>query len=76
MKIDTKEWLSLKEAAEYAKVTQRSVQYWYDLGYLDALDPFRTGRVYSVKDLDRIIKAKATTKQYCKKSWSKLLDTK
>lgn len=74
MKIDTKEWLSLKEAAIYAGVVQRSVQKWHDLGYLDAIDPFRSGRVYSVKDLDRINKAKETARKYCKKVWSKTLD--
>ena len=75
MKINTKEWLSLKEAAEYAGVVQRSVQKWHDLGYLDALDPFNTGRVYSVRDLDRIIKAKNQARKNSKKSWSKGLDS-
>lgn len=55
MKINTKEWLGMQEAANYAKVTRATIHNWHKRGLIKAIALFGREKplVYSKDDIDK-----------------------
>jgi diketogulonate reductase-like aldo/keto reductase len=58
MNIDTKKWLPLAQAAKYAKTARQTIVNWHLSGRLTAITPWRKDRLYSVDDIDKILREK------------------